>query len=55
MNCFYALEDNKKKAMKYFLKLEEETNIPDKPLKEEFIDENFIFKHFYNNKKVLIK
>ena len=47
-NAFYTLEDNKKKAMKYYEKVQDKNN-------EGLIDEQFIFRHFYNNKKGLIK
>ena len=47
-NAFYALEDNKKKAVKYYEKVLDKNN-------EGLIDEQFIFKHFYNNKRGLIK
>ena len=61
MNSFYALEDTKKKAAKYFIKLEEAQNSrcegenSSSMISSDPFDENFIFKHFYNNKRGLIK
>jgi hypothetical protein len=69
-NSFYALEDNKKKVVRYFEKLNEidigrssiTKSTGSLPLLESGIkaldipaDEAFIFKHFYNNQKGLIK
>lgn len=63
MNSFYALEDIKKKAIKYYLKIDEmkatmgadELNSSNMDNSEDPFDEQFIFKHFYNNKRLLIK
>mmetsp|Transcript_30174 Transcript_30174/g.29478 ORF Transcript_30174/g.29478 Transcript_30174/m.29478 type:complete len:128 (+) Transcript_30174:1246-1629(+) len=63
MNSYHALDDNKKKAMKYFIKVKEfteknmleEANVNTNVIQENPYDEQFIFKHFYNNKRGLIK
>jgi hypothetical protein len=63
MNSFYALEDIKKKTIKYYLKIEElraniggdDPNSSNVDGSEDPYDEQFIFKHFYNNKRLLIK
>ncbi len=49
MNAYYALEDIKKRTLKYFVKLEENKE------GEDPWDEQFLFKHFYQNKRGLIK
>jgi hypothetical protein len=64
-NSFYALEDNKRKVVKYYEKLEEHLAGVLPPVKsagnleeakaENPTDEAFIFKHFYNNRRGLIK
>ena len=68
INAYYALEDNKKKASKYFIKLlehvkgsqnyksnQESLIIAASSSTDDPTDEQFIFKHFYNNKRGLIK
>ncbi|CDW81438.1 tubulin-tyrosine ligase family protein [Stylonychia lemnae] len=60
MNSFYALEDIKKKTIKYYLKIEEmrgddQNQTTQDAGSEDPYDEQFIFKHFYNNKRLLIK
>ena len=42
MNCFYALDDMKKRTLKFYEK-------------EQALDDQYIFKHFYQNKISLIK
>ena len=60
MNAFYALEDYKKKSAKYFIRLEEHLNPNKNPdetqvQQDDPLDEQYIFKLFYNNKRGLIK
>jgi hypothetical protein len=51
VNCFYCLEDNKKKVVRYFEKVQEHQD----DAKENPNEEPYIIKHFYNNRKTLIK
>eukprot|EP00347_Sterkiella_histriomuscorum_P014494 403360664 len=66
MNSFYALEDIKKKTIKYYIKVDEMKGSSSPTKVNQFqqettenaddpFDEQFIFKHFYNNKRGLIK
>lgn len=63
MNSYYALEDIKKKVIKYYVKIEEHNAQHGSESNPELIvstqddpfDEQFIFRHFYNNKRGLIK
>jgi len=58
MNAFYALDDIKKRVKKYFNRIDgvEEGKEEEEEIKEcVILDDNYIFKHFYQNKIGLIK
>ena len=58
MNAFYALDDIKKRTRRYFNKIDGITDEQDKEEGEPQIvnlDDQYIFKHFYQNKTTLIK
>ena len=69
MNAYYALDDIKKRTRKYFNKVDGISDDKDKDLQDnddsgpiigekqekDLLDDQYIFKHFYQNKMGLIK
>lgn len=57
MNAFYALDDIKKRTKKLFTKLdgEDDDKQGDDQKESSQLDDQYIFKHFYQNKLGLIK
>lgn len=64
MNAFYALDDIKRRTKKFYQKLDaiqhpflvqEDDPQPSAQSESQLFDDNFIFRHFYQNKILLIK